>query len=476
MNQNDTPLFTALENHYKKRPISLHVPGHKNGLLLKNDQFFQGILHIDATELTGLDDLHAPEGVIEEAERLLADAFHASKSFLLINGTTVGNLAMMMATLEEGDTVFIQRNCHKSILNALELTKARPVLLGPEYDPEWMVSGGVELETIREAFECYPECRAIVLTYPNYYGMTYELKEIIDFAHRYEIPVLVDEAHGAHFIGTEGFPPSAVALGADVVVQSAHKTLPAMTMGSFLHVNSQYISTEKIAHYLRMLQSSSPSYPIMASLDRARNYIATYTNRDAQYLKEQLASFKRELQTLEFIKVLEYPNQNGDPLKLTLQSNCGYTAYELQQLFEEKGIYAEMADPNNILFVLPLLKKDADFPFADIITKLKELRIQTARKRGRAHYFKKKRISTLYRVQSHKKVLFPIKDSAGFICAETIIPYPPGIPLLLSGEKITVEDVKGLQFLLQSGARFQGGENLEEGKITVFDKLEDNDD
>ncbi|GIN64506.1 lysine decarboxylase [Robertmurraya siralis] len=476
MNQNDTPLFTALENHYKKRPISLHVPGHKNGLLLKNDQFFQGILHIDATELTGLDDLHAPEGVIEEAERLLADAFHASKSFLLINGTTVGNLAMMMATLEEGDTVFIQRNCHKSILNALELTKARPVLLGPEYDPEWMVSGGVELETIREAFECYPECRAIVLTYPNYYGMTYELKEIIDFAHRYEIPVLVDEAHGAHFIGTEGFPPSAVALGADVVVQSAHKTLPAMTMGSFLHVNSQYISTEKIAHYLRMLQSSSPSYPIMASLDRARNYIATYTNRDAQYLKEQLASFKRELQTLEFIKVLEYPNQNGDPLKLTLQSNCGYTAYELQQLFEEKGIYAEMADPNNILFVLPLLKKDADFPFADIITKLKELRIQTARKRGRAHYFKKKRISTLYRVQSHKKVLFPIEDSAGFICAETIIPYPPGIPLLLSGEKITVEDVKGLQFLLQSGARFQGGENLEEGKITVFDKLEDNDD
>lgn len=476
MNQNDTPLFTALENHYKKRPISLHVPGHKNGLLLKDDQFFQGILHIDATELTGLDDLHAPEGVIEEAESLLANAFHASKSFFLVNGTTVGNLAMMMATLEEGDTVFIQRNCHKSILNALELTKARPVLLGPEYDPEWKVSGGVALETIKEAYECYPECRAIVLTYPNYYGMTYDLKGIIDFAHRYKIPVLVDEAHGAHFIGIEGFPSSAVALGADVVVQSAHKTLPAMTMGSFLHVNSQYVSMEKIAHYLRVLQSSSPSYPIMASLDLARKYIATYTSSDAQYTKERLASFKKDLQTLEFIKVLEYPNQDGDPLKLTVQSNCSYTGYELQQLFEEKGIYAEMAEPNNILFVLPLLKKDAEFPFGDIITRLKGLRIQAAKKRERTRYFNKKRISTLYRVQSHKKALFPIEDSAGSICAEAIIPYPPGIPLLLPGEKITAEDVEGLQLLLESGARFQGGENLVEGKITVFDKLEDNND
>ncbi|MGG0719507.1 aminotransferase class I/II-fold pyridoxal phosphate-dependent enzyme [Robertmurraya massiliosenegalensis] len=476
MNQHDTPLYTALEMFYKRKPISLHVPGHKNGLLMKNNNFFQGILHIDATELTGLDDLHAPEGVIEKAETLLADVYNVSKSFFLVNGTTVGNLAMMLATLEEGEPVFIQRNCHKSILNGLELTKANPVLLGPEYEREWKVAGGVTLETIKEAYERYPECRAIVLTYPNYYGMTYDLKEIIEFAHSHDIPVLVDEAHGAHFIGAEGFPPSAVQLGADVVVQSAHKTLPAMTMGSFLHINSQYVSTKRVAHYLGMLQSSSPSYPIMASLDLARNYIGTYTKEDELYFKETVGHFKKELETLEFLKVLDYPNQNGDPLKLTIQSRCGYTGYELQQFFEEKGIFSEMADPNNVLFVLPLLKKNDKFPFEDIIAKLKELPIRKKGSREDAHYFKKERISTLYRVQSQKEELIPIQESIGYICAETIIPYPPGIPLLLRGEKIAKAEVEGLLYLLESGARFQGGETLTEEKMKVFHKLEDNND
>lgn len=474
MKQQDTPLYTALEAFDKKKPISLHVPGHKNGLLMKNRDFFREILHIDATELTGLDDLHAPEGVIEKAEQLLANVYHVSKSFFLINGTTVGNLAMMLATLQEEDIVFIQRNCHKSIMNGLELTKAKAVLLGPEYEPDWRVAGGVRLQTIKEAYERYPACRAIILTYPNYYGMTYELKEIIEFAHSQQIPVLVDEAHGAHFIGGGYFPPSSVELGADVVVQSAHKTLPAMTMGSFLHVNSQFVSEKEIAHYLRLLQSSSPSYPIMASLDLARSYIGTYTKEDTAYLKENIANFKKELQALECIKVLDYPNQNGDPLKLTIQSNCGYTGYELQQLLEEKGIYSEMADPNNVLFVLPLLKKNDEFPFSDILTRLKELQFQNKRARVEAHYFKKERISLLYRVQSQKEVLLPLQDSVGAICAETIIPYPPGIPFILRGEKLTQTDVKGLLILLESGSRFQGGEKLIEEKIKVFHKLEDN--
>jgi len=461
---------------YRSKPLSLHVPGHKNGLLMKNHNFFREILHIDATELTGLDDLHAPEGVIKDAEWLLADAYQAIKSFFLVNGTTVGNLAMMLATLEEGETVFIQRNCHKSILNGLELTKAKPVLLGPEYEKEWKVAGAVTLETIEEAYERYPECRAIILTYPNYYGMTYDLKAIIEFAHRHDILVLVDEAHGAHFIGGEGFPPSAVELGADVVVQSAHKTLPAMTMGSFLHINSHDVSIKKVVHYLGMLQSSSPSYPIMASLDLARKYIGTYTNEDEIYFKKAVEHFKKEVETLEFLKVLDYPNQEGDPLKLTIQSRCGYTGYELQQFFEEKGIYSEMADPNNVLFVLPLLKKGDKFPFEDIIAKLKELTIRKKESRADAHYFKKERISTLYRVQSQKEELVSIQDSVGFICAETIIPYPPGIPLLLRGEKITKQDVDGLLYLLESGARFQGGETLTEETMKVFHKLEDNDD
>lgn len=471
MNQLKTPLYQALKEHIKINPISLHVPGHKNGELLKGEPLFQQVLKMDVTELSNLDDLHSPEGAIREAERLLADAYKAERSFFLINGSTVGNLAMIMAALQEGDIAFIQRNSHKSVLNGIELTKAQPILLGPDYVEGWDVAGGVSLETVKEAYSLYPNCKAIILTYPNYYGMTYELKEIIDFAHRKQIPVLVDEAHGAHFIGGEVFPPSAIELGADVVVQSAHKTLPAMTMGSFLHVNSEHISIETVNHFLRILQSSSPSYPIMASLDLARRYISTYTIEDQEYLRKAIELFRNELTALKQIKVLEFPNGIGDVLKLTLQSQCGYSGYELQSLLEKRGVYTEMADPKNVLLVLPLLKRDMPFFFDEIIKRIKEaLSNITTREiySSSFTYFKKAAVSTIstYENQSIKEL--PITEATNYLCGETIIPYPPGIPLLLPGEKITDEDIQGLISLMRSGARFQGGEGLKEGKIKVF--------
>jgi arginine/lysine/ornithine decarboxylase len=476
MNQDKTPLYDALVGHNKKGPLSLHVPGHKNGLIYEDNPYFQRMLSIDVTELTGLDDLHSPEGVILEAEKLLAEAYKAKRSFFLVNGSTVGNLAMMLATIQEGDIVYIQRNCHKSILNGVMLTKAQPVLLGPEYHEEWGVAGGVSIETVRNAYREYPNCKAIILTYPNYYGMTYELEEIIQFAHDNDIPVLVDEAHGAHFIGGEYFPMSAIELGADVVVQSAHKTLPAMTMGSYLHVNSDYISSEMVHHYVRILQSSSPSYPIMASLDFARKYIATYTREDENYLRETIKEFRRELDKINFMKVLTFPNQLGDPLKLTIQTESSYTGYELQRLFEEKGIFTEMADPYNVLLVLPLLKKDMYFPFEEILSLIKEIKIPKQIRNHEPQYFNKKSISTLKRNSSYKERNIPLDESVGYICAKNIIPYPPGVPFLLRGEEISKEDIQGLKILMKTGAKFQGGEILTAGMLTVFCKLEDNHD
>lgn len=471
-----TPLYTALKEHVEREPISLHVPGHKNGLLTRNSTF-QDLLRIDVTELTNLDDLHSPTGVILEAEKLLAAAYKVRRSFFLVGGSTVGNLAMLMATLMEGDKVFIQRNCHKSILNAVELVKAQPILLGPDGDEEWGVARGISFETVREAFNLYPDGKAIVLTYPNYYGMTYELEEIIQFAHLKGIPVLVDEAHGAHFKGGDFFPTSAIEFGADVVVQSAHKTLPAMTMGAYLHVNSAIISPEMINRYLRILQSSSPSYPIMASLDLARKYYATYSEEDEQYLKACIRRFKKRLLQIGQIKILEYPNNQGDPLKITIQSTSGYTGYELQSMLEEQGIFTEMADPKNVLLVLPLLKKGMEFPFDLILDKgtIALNRNSTSTKETKEYnYFKKAKISTIHRIENQFMKELSIGKAENYISAETIIPYPPGIPYLLRGEKITEEDIKGLSLLLKSGARFQGGENLSNGKIKVYCKLEAN--
>lgn len=474
MNQDRTPLYDVLKRHEKKHPISLHVPGHKNGRVFctMDDPFFRYILNIDVTELTNLDDLHSPEGVILEAEELLAHAYQVDKSFFLVNGSTVGNLAMILATLNEGDTVFIQRNCHKSILNGIEMAKAFPVLLGPEFHESWGVASGVLLETIQRAYEAFPQCKAIIMTYPNYYGMVYDLGRVIQFAHERNIAVLIDEAHGAHFIGGDYFPVSAVELGADIVVQSAHKTLPAMTMGSFLHVRSRLVSYKEINRYLRILQSSSPSYPIMASLDLARNYIATYSKEDQIFLRELITTFKEELNQLSNINVLEYPNGQGDPLKMTIQSNSGLSGYELQNLLEREGVFTEMADPYNVLLVLPLLRKGMDFPFHTIVSRIRKAlegnNKDVAREKKKFTYFQRNKISTLEGIQELEEEVVSISNIVGRIGAENIIPYPPGIPLLLRGEKITEEDQQSLLLLLESGARFQGGQRLKNREMKVF--------
>jgi arginine/lysine/ornithine decarboxylase len=262
---------------------------------------------------------------------------------------------MVMTVCEEDSFVLVQRNCHKSILNALKFAQVHPIFIEPEFDDVWKIAVGVSLQTVREAIELYPNAKAVILTYPNYYGMVNDLKGIVTLAHQHHIPVLVDEAHGAHFILGDSFPTSAVQLGADLVVQSAHKTLPAMTMGSYLHFNSKVIQIDNVIDYLRIFQSSSPSYPIMASLDLARNYLATYSRKDIDYLLKEIHHFKEELSEIPGIRVLKY---TGDPLKVTIQSVCGLSGFTLQRKMEELGVFTELADPNNVLFVLPLLREN----------------------------------------------------------------------------------------------------------------------
>lgn len=474
--QINVPLYNALAEHARKEPISFHVPGHKYGRVMdvSEDGFFQNILMLDATELSGLDDLHSPEGAILEAQNLLAKLYQAAKSYFLINGSTVGNLAMIMAVCSEDDIVLVQRNCHKSVLNAVSLAKARPIFLEPEYNEEWKVAGGVCPATVKEAIRRYPEAKAVIVTYPNYYGMVNDLQAIVEHAHLHNIPVLVDEAHGAHLVIGGPFPASAVSLGADIVVQSAHKTLPAMTMGSFLHVNSRLIDMDKLGEYLAMFQSSSPSYPIMASLDLARGYLETYNGNDLSFMMDEISRFKEELHRIPTIKVLDFPDGRGDLLKITIQSRCSLTGFELQKRFEDYSIYTELADPYNVLFVLPLLQAGQAYPFAETVAKIKQS-LETETISNKADYVRldpEHKISGLalgYKVIDNLETEETTLETAlERVCAETIIPYPPGIPLLLKGEYITRDKLEQLQLLLTKGARFQGGSMIKQGLLKVF--------
>lgn len=465
------PIVDALIQFQNRQPISFHVPGHKHGILSGLPKEIQSALHYDLTELTGLDDLHYPEEAIKDAQLLLAEAYGAKRSFLLVNGSTVGNLAMIHAACKEGDAVIVQRNSHKSIFHALELARVRPVYVSPQWDEESMTAAAVSLKAIEAAIEQHPEAKAVVLTYPNYYGkVSNELAAIIALCHENEMAVLVDEAHGAHFQIGSPFPVSSLALGADVVVQSAHKTLPAMTMGSFLHVGSERVNVKKIRKYLQMFQSSSPSYLILASLDDARSYLQNYSQPDIRTFVEKRDRFLSSLQMIPHLNVVE----SDDPLKIMLRVDH-HSGYQLKRMLEQVGVEVELADLFQVLLILPLLKQWHAYPFAEIRSRLKEAVAMLEGETRKDMKLQVKRTSEVtvpelsfeeIDLSDHEWVSYT--QVIGRIAAGMLIPYPPGIPLVVAGEKWTLAKVEELMNYLASDAQIQGDHRLEYKQLPVL--------
>ncbi|RNF38312.1 aminotransferase class I/II-fold pyridoxal phosphate-dependent enzyme [Planococcus salinus] len=465
------PLVNALLEFQKQESISFHVPGHKQGGLSNLPSEMTAALPYDVTELTGLDDLHFPQEAIKEAQLLLAEAYGADQSFFLVNGSTVGNLAMVHATCEEGDQVIVQRNSHKSIFHALELARVRPIYVSPQWDNDSMTAVGVSYESLERAITAYPDAKAVVLTYPNYYGMaSTELTNIIQLCHSREMVVLVDEAHGAHFQAGAPFPVSSLALGADAVVQSAHKTLPAMTMGSFLHLQGTRVNRKKIEKYLRMFQSSSPSYLILASLDDARSFIQSYSQPDIRTFERKRTDFINSLRTIPHLTVFE----SDDPLKLLLRVE-NYSGFQLKQKMEQTGLYAEMADPYQVLLILPLLKQRHAYPFAEARSRLKEA-VRLVREEDRAIPAVQLQESIEISVPelSFEEIdladyeWIPYTQAIGRIAVGMVIPYPPGIPLVVAGEKWTTAKMEELMNYMSSMAQIQGEHRLEDKKLSVL--------
>ncbi|MUK88097.1 aminotransferase class I/II-fold pyridoxal phosphate-dependent enzyme [Ornithinibacillus sp. L9] len=471
MKNNDyhAPLFHHLSQFINLHPISFHVPGHKNGTIFPDHakEYFQSVLQLDLTELNGLDDLHAPKGVIAEAEQLASEYFQADHTFFLVGGSTVGNLAMILAVCSPGDKIIVQRNSHKSIMNGLELSGANPIFINPEYDSEVERYHAPSYQTVSQAIHMHPDAKALVLTYPDYFGQTYAIQELIELAHSHGIPVFVDEAHGVHFSLGEPFPPSALVLGADVVVQSAHKMAPAMTMSSYLHMKSNMLSKEAIAHYLQMLQSSSPSYPLMASLDLSRSFLATLSSKSRADIFQSVEQLRNVLQLGTHWKVL----LGDDPLKITLHVNKGISGFEVAQCLENEGIYPELATTNQVLLIHGLGVFDQLEKVEKVIKTINE---QLKYEPNHATID----ISRLFRepiqelALSHQMmrqmdpIQIPLTKAKGFIAAEAIIPYPPGIPLVAKGERITEAHIEIINQLIEQGATIQH-RHIEEG-IQVF--------
>ncbi|MEF3306520.1 aminotransferase class I/II-fold pyridoxal phosphate-dependent enzyme [Paenibacillus sp. GYB003] len=472
MDERTMPLLGALLRHKRSAHTALHVPGHKSGKGVQPAaDILRELMTIDLTELTGLDDLHAPEGVIDEAQRLAAACFGAEETLFLVNGSTVGNIAAILSLCMPGDVLLVQRNAHKSVIHGLMLAGAKAVFLAPRHDAESGLPGGVAAEELELALRRYPDAKGVFITNPNYYGMGGDVRRLADLAHAYGKPLIVDEAHGAHYGFHPDVPPSALQGGADLVVQSTHKMLTAMTMGAMLHMQGGRIDRDIVKQRLSMLQSSSPSYPIMASLDASRQLVQT---EGRTWLERGLHAVGRLYAALAqrpwYRSIAGAPTpayETKDPFKVAVSDATGtLDGFRLRDELEKKGIMPEMADPRYVLLAFSPASDEEDAErTADALERIADEYglpgKTTARPRSDDG------ASFVYPGGCSEPVAFgldnraetmpvPVAEAAGKLAGEMVIPYPPGIPVLYAGERITEETARYLRSLSERGARFQG--------------------
>lgn len=441
------PLFNELNKIIDEDTISFHVPGHKKGAIFQEldyKNYKERILNIDTTEIPGTDNLHSPEGVIKTSQEIASKVFKSDYTFFLVNGSTCGIQSAVMSICNPNDKIIVSRDCHQSVINGCILGGIEPIYVNPKIDLNLGISLGVQLNDIKRLLDENEDAKGIIITSPTYFGVTSDIKKIADEVHIRGKILIVDEAHGSHLGLSDKLPKTALELGADIVIQSTHKTLSAFTQASMLHVKGDRVDLHKLKSILRILQSSSPSYILMSSLEMA-SYI--YENEGKRLMDEVLNSI---IDVKDFIKSLKNIDIFGDDGKeditkmYILTKRLGKTGYEVEDTLREKyNIQVELSNPYGILLISSIGNRKKDFE------KLKKALSEIDKQKH------DKNIENLisYPIKLPNKVLSPreafyskktsinIEDSIGKICGEYIIPYPPGIAILCPGEKISREIV-----------------------------------
>lgn len=473
LNQNETPLFDALMEYVDRETVPFHVPGHKKGEgVYRQFKKFIGDnpFKIDVTVFQLVDSLHHPTGPIRKAQELAADAYGADATFFSIHGTSGAIQAMIMAVVSEGDTIIVPRNVHKSITAGIILSGAIPVYMQPELDKRLGIAQGVTPATVEAALKENPHAKAVLIINPTYYGVATELKKIADIVHEYDIPLIVDEAHGPHLAFHEELPMSAMEAGADICAQSTHKIIGAMTQASLLHVRAKYVSVSRVQAIMNLLHTTSPSYILLASLDTSRKQIAlegeallTKAIANARYLREEinkidgLHCFGQELIGNPGVHAL-------DPTKVCITCrDLGITGFDLDMILANKyHIQMELSDLYNTLAV---------GSFGDTRENMEKL-LHALREISAEYKGKKEAKPDFLDIPSiPKQVLIPreafnaskvpvlLEDSVGEVSGEFLMAYPPGIPVLCPGEVITAEIVEYVKALKKTGLYVQGTED-----------------
>ena len=472
-----TPLLAAMQAYLAEGAIPFHTPGHKMGKGAPaglKELLGSRALAMDLTVIPGLGDLFDRQGPIQDAQNLAAVLYGADASYFLVNGTTGGVYAMMLAAVGPGDKIILPRNVHRSVLGGLILSGAMPVFVQPEVDPVLQISMNVEAAAMERAIEAHPDAKAVLLVNPTYYGVVTDVKRIVDFAHKRSLPVLVDEAHGPHLHFSPLLPLSSLDAGADIVVQSTHKLLGSLSQTSLLHCRDGKISRQRLETMLQLVQSSSPNYLLLASLEAAVAQMAdagaVLTERSRRLAEET----RRQINQISGLTCfgLEKVGTPGvfglDATKLTV------TVHELGVngndaalwLRRETGVQAELADWRNMLFLVTLGDDEASVGgLSEALTRLAAAPSTYPRRRT------SEGVECLIPQVIAPQLLTPreavfsfceridFQASGGRICAETVVSYPPGIPLLMPGERIMPEMVAYCRAARKQGFTILGPED-----------------
>jgi arginine decarboxylase len=469
LDQTQTPLLSALQAEADRDSAPFHTPGHKKGegssarlqLLISTPA-----LRADLPELPSLDNLFAPQGVIQQAQELAAAAFGADRTWFLANGSTGGVIAAILATCDPGDTIVIPRNVHQSVISGLILAGANPVFVMPEYDVTVDIAHGVSAASIAQTLAQYPETKAVLIVSPTYYGVCADIQQIAKITHDAKIPLIVDEAHGAHCAFHPALPITALASGADVVIQSTHKTLAALTQAAMLHTQGDRVNADRIRRSIALVQSTSPNYLLLASLDAARQQMATVGEKLLTQTLMLVDQVIQKIHQLPGISTLQFQPQPGfaafDRTRLTLNiSGLGITGFTADEILTEQfGVICELPSLRHLTFIFSIgtTRRDADRLVAAITQLVKQSHPPESIPIGSYPAPP----TTVMSVMSPREAFFaklqtvPIDKAINQISAELICPYPPGIPVLLPGERITAAAIDYLQMVQRSGGLISG--------------------
>lgn len=470
MNQNRAPIYEALEQFRKNKVVPFDVPGHKRGR--GNPELVQLLgkqcVELDVNSMKPLDNLCHPISVIKEAEELAAEAFGASHAFLMVGGTTSAVQSMVLTACKKGEKIILPRNVHRSVINALVVNGATPIYVNPDVDKKLGIALGMKISQVEKAIEDNPDAVAILVNNPTYYGICSNLKKIVEIAHAHNMLVLVDEAHGTHFYFGENMPITAMAAGADMASVSMHKSGGSLTQSSFLLTGSN-VSAGYVRQVINLTQTTSASYLLLASLDISRRNLAL-RGKEAFEEVEKIAAYARnEINKIDGYYAYGEELINGDSIydfdttKLTVYTlDIGLAGIEVyDKLRDEYDIQLELGDIGNILAYISI--GDRMRETERLVSALYDIRRRY--KKDRTGLFDHEYInpSVVMTPQeafyAEKEEMIPIRETNGRICTEFVMCYPPGIPILAPGERITQEIIDYIVYAKEKGCSMTGPED-----------------